>query len=180
MRFFQSTCLKYCACQEKWRQVIRSAAPVTQNHLPKTEDLMLQNATPHRKSPPGPPNISDEHVSCTAPATENAFLQIHFECPTPANTFETDTKPSRFAHFWQGAQSLAPATRNDIWPSRSGPSMWCFDVFNMLTWKCASCHNGVHFCNISTSKGAPKLVWFDFEMCFAPQQHALFRHLNFQ
>ena len=36
---------------------------------------MLQNATPLRKSAPWPPNISDEHVSCTAPATENASLQ---------------------------------------------------------------------------------------------------------
>ena len=31
---------------------------------------MLQNATPVRKSAPGPPNSSDEYVSCTAPATE--------------------------------------------------------------------------------------------------------------
>ena len=54
-----------------------------QNHLPKTEDLMLQNATPLRKSAPSPPNISDEHVSCTAPATENASLQILFKCPNP-------------------------------------------------------------------------------------------------
>ena len=29
-----------------------SAAPVTQNHLPKADDLMLENATPLRKSPP--------------------------------------------------------------------------------------------------------------------------------
>ena len=33
LRFFHSTCRKYCACHEKWCQVIRSAAPVTQNHL---------------------------------------------------------------------------------------------------------------------------------------------------
>ena len=110
---------------------------------------MLQNATPLRKSAPGPPNSSDEHVSCTAPATENASLQILFKCPTPAIIFGNATKPSRFAHFWQGAQSLAPATRNDIWTSKSGPNMWCFSHFN-------------------------------FEMCFAPQQRALFRHLNFQ
>ena len=45
---------------------------------------MLQNATPLRKSAPGPPNISDEHVSCTAPATENASSQIPFKCLTPA------------------------------------------------------------------------------------------------
>ena len=39
------------------------------------------------------------------------------------------------------------------------------------------------FFNITTSKSGPKLVCFvhfDFEMCFAPQRRALFRHLNFQ
>ena len=110
---------------------------------------MLQNATFLRKSAPWPPNISHEHVFCTAPATENASLQILFKCPTPAMVFGNVTKPSRCAHFWQGAQSLAPATRNDIWTSKSGANMWCF-------------------------------VHFDFEMCFAPQRRALFRHLNFQ
>ena len=60
---------------------------------------MLQNATSLRKSGPGPPNISDEHVSCTAPATENASLQILFKCPTPAIVFGHATKPSRFPHF---------------------------------------------------------------------------------
>ena len=44
--------------------------------------------------------------------------------------FGNATKPSRFAHFWQGAQSLAPATRNDIWTSKSGASMWCFVHFD--------------------------------------------------
>ena len=44
-------------------------------------------------------------------------------------------------------------------------------------------HNGLHFFDIWTSKsGAGMLcfVHFDFEMCFAPQRRALFRHLNFQ
>ena len=56
-------------------------------------------------------------------------------------------------------------------------------VLYILTWKCASCHNGVHFFDISTSKSNPKLVCFvhfDFEICFAPQRHTLFRHLNCQ
>ena len=58
---------------------------------------------------------------------------------------------------------------------------WC--VLYMLTWKCASRHNGVHFFDISTSKSGPTMVCFvhfDLEMCFAPQRRALFRHLNFQ
>ena len=56
-------------------------------------------------------------------------------------------------------------------------------VFNILTWKCASRHNGVHFFNISTSKNGPRMVCFvhfDLETCFAPQRRALFRHLNCQ
>ena len=58
---------------------------------------------------------------------------------------------------------------------------WC--VLYILTSKCASRHNGVHFFDISTSKSGPTLVCFvhfDFKMCFAPQRRALFRHLNFQ
>ena len=110
---------------------------------------MLQNATPLRKSVSWPANISDEHVFCTAPATRNASLQVLFKCPTSAIVVGTATKSSRFANFWQGGESLVPATRNDIWTSKSGANMWCF-------------------------------LHIDFEMCFAPQRHAPFRHLNFQ
>ena len=55
---------------------------------------------------------------------------------------------------------------------------WC--VLYILTWKCASRHNGVHFFDISTAKSGPELVCFvhfDFEMCFAPQRRAIF-HLS--
>ena len=110
---------------------------------------MLQNATPLRKSTPWPPNISDEHVSCTAAAAENASLQILFKCPKPAIVFGNDTRPSPFADFWPGAQSLALATKNNIWTSKSAPNP---SVFYTI----------------------------DLETCFAPQRHALFRHLNFQ
>ena len=55
--------------------------------------------------------------------------------------------------------------------------------FNILTWKRASHHNGVHFFDMSTSKSAPKVrcfVHFDFETRFAPQRRPLFQHVNFQ
>ena len=55
--------------------------------------------------------------------------------------------------------------------------------FNILTSKCASRYNGVHFFDISTAKSGPRMVCFvhfDFQTCFAPQWRALFRHLNFQ
>ena len=120
---------------------------------------MLQNATPLRKSAPGPPNSSDEHVSCTAPATENTSLQILFKCPTPAIVFGNATKPSRFAHFWQGAESLAPARQNHIWTfnfqkwSEHGVlcSFWLGNVLRATT-----------ACTFSTSQ-LPKVVW---EWCF--------------
>ena len=56
-------------------------------------------------------------------------------------------------------------------------------VFNILTSKCASRHNGMHFFDIATSKRGPTLkcfVHFHFEMCFAPQRRKLFRYRNFQ
>ena len=101
----------------------------------------------------------------------------------------------------------------DIWTSKSGPRPSVFNTFDLemcfapqrralfrhlnlqkwsehrqcfvtlLTWKCASRHNGVHFFDIATSKSRPTLrcfLHFDLEMCFAPQRRALFRHLNFQ
>ena len=48
-------------------------------------------------------------------------------------------------------------------------------VFDILTWKCASRHNGMHFFNTTTSKSAPNpvcFVHFDFDMCFSPQRRA--------
>ena len=53
----------------------------------------------------------------------------------------------------------------------------------ILTSKCVSGHNGVHFFDISTFKSGPSMgcfVHFDLEMCFAQQRRAPFRHLNFQ
>ena len=111
---------------------------------------MLQNASPLRKSVPWPPNISDEHVSCIAPATRNMHLgRSSSNVPRLPMFLKLLQNPHVFLKKWQGAQSLAPATRNDIWTSKSGPSKVCF-------------------------------VPFDLEMCFAPQRRALFWHHNFQ
>ena len=131
---------------------------------------MLQNATPLRKSAPSPPNISDEHVSCTAPATElcvPSFLDM-LQNLHVLLTFDKVHNPLR----------LPRETTSE----RQKVVRAC-SVFNIFTSKCASRHNGVHFFDISTSKSSPELrcfVHFDFEMCFAPQRRALFRHLNFQ
>ena len=51
-------------------------------------------------------------------------------------------------------------------------------ALHILTSKCASPHNSVHFFDVATSKSCPTLrcfVHLDLEMCFAPQQRALFQ-----
>ena len=60
---------------------------------------------------------------------------------------------------------------------------WTWCILCILTSKCASCQNCAHFFSISTSKNGPTMtmvcfVHFDFEMCNAPQRHAIF-HLSF-
>ena len=125
-------------------------------------------------------NLSAEYVSCTAPATQNASLQILFKHLTPANFLKIAARPQRFAHFGRGAESHVPATPKHTQTPKSVRE-WC--VLYILTSTCASRHNGVHFFDIATSKSGPNpwcFVHFDLEMCFAPQRRALFRHLNFQ
>ena len=105
------------------------------------------------------------------------------------------------------AQSLAPATRNGIWTSKSGPNPWCFWHFdfkmcfapqrralfrhlNFQKWSEPGVFRTLRnvllattACTFSTSQ-LPKVVrercvfvHFDLEMCFAPQRRAIF-HLS--
>ena len=129
----------------------------------------------------------------------------------PSILFANATKPSRFAHFWQDAQSRAPATRNGIWTSKNAPnpSVFCTFDFEMCfalqrralfrhlsyqkwsepgmfcTFWLRNVLRATTTCTFSTSQ-LPKVVgtwcvlYILLEMCFAPQQRALFRHLNFQ
>ena len=79
--------------------------------------------------------------------------------------------------FWLG-NVLRATTACTFWTSQLPKVVRSWGVLYILTWKCASRHNRVHFLDISTSKSGPTLVWFvhfDLEMCFAPQRRALFR-----
>ena len=92
------------------------------------------------------------------------------------------SEPRVFCTFWRG--NVLRATTACTFSTSQLPKVvrtWC--VLYILTWKCASRHNGVHFFDISTSKSGPNVVCFvhfDLEMCLAPQRRALFRHGNFQ
>ena len=87
--------------------------------------------------------------------------------------------PLVFCAFWLG--NVLRATTACTFSTSQLPKVvrqWC--VLCILTWKCASRHNGVHFFNISISKSGPNVVCFvhfDLEMCFAPQRRAI-SHLS--
>ena len=87
--------------------------------------------------------------------------------------------PLVFRTFWLG-HVLRTTTACTFSTSQLPKVVRTPSVLYILTWKCASHHNGVHFFDISTSKSGPKLVCFvhfDLQMCFAPQRRAIF-HLS--
>ena len=104
---------------------------------------------------------------CFAPQRRALFQHLNFQKWSEHGVFCT---------FW--LPNVLRATTACTFSTSQLPKVvrsWC--VLYILTWKCASRHNGVHFFNISTSKSGPKLVCFvhfDLEMCFAPQRRALF------
>ena len=107
---------------------------------------------------------------CFAPQRRALFRHLNSQKWSEAGVFCT---------FWLG--NVLRATTACTFSTSQLPKVvreWC--VLYILTWKCASRHNGVHLFDISTSKSGPKLVCFvhfDLEMCFAPQRRALF-HLS--
>ena len=135
--------------------------------------IWCSKTTSLRKSTPWPPNISDEHVFCTAPATRNASSRSSSNAPRLPSFLEMLQNPHVLFAFGKVQNPLRPPRKNTSKPSKVvRPCGAC----SVLTWKCASRHNGVHLFDISTSKSDPELACsahFDSEMCFAPQ-------LNFQ
>ena len=204
------------ACCDFSTPPVKSTAPTTARSyevLHLSRKIISANLTVwYSRKKPGPRNSSDEHVSCTVPATENASFQILFKCHTPAIVFGNATKPSWFysllvrctipsachakqrfkAQKWREhvvlftfwLRNVLHATTACTFSSSQLPKVvraWC--SLHILTWKCATRHNDVHFFIISTSKNAPNVrcfYLFHWQMCFAPQWCALFRHLNFQ
>ena len=110
---------------------------------------------------------------CFAPQRRALFRHLNFQ---------KWSEPGVFCTFW--LRNVLHATTACTFSTSQLPKVvraWC--ALYILTWKCASRHNGVHFFDIATSKSGPDLVClinFDLEMCFAPQRRALVRHRNCQ
>ena len=179
---------KRCTCHAK------SSSQNWSSYAPK--------CSPLRKSVPGPPNISDEHVSCIAPATENASLQILFKCPTPPNVFETAAAAKTLTfcslltrckipcachakrHLNAQKCRVLRATRRTLFQHLNFQK--CSDTELLCTCWLRNVLPATTAWTFSSSQ-LPKVLraWcalyvFCFEMCLPPQRRALFRDLNFQ
>ena len=180
-RFFHSTCLKYCACHGKSdarsyevlhlsRKIIfpklkircSKMQPLSGN---QRSDLLtsLMNMSLVLRLP------RDMHLSRSSSNVPRlpSFLEM-LQNPHVLLTFDKVHNP---LHLPRETTSDRPKVVRTC----------C--VFNIMTSKRASRHNGVHFFDMSTSNSGPVLVYFvhfDLEFCFTPQLRALFRHLNFQ
>ena len=87
---------------------------------------------------------------CFAPQRRALFRHRNFQKWSEAGVFCT---------FWLG--NVLRATTACTFSTSQLPKVvrsWC--VLYILTWKCASRHNGVHFFDIATSKSGPKLACF--------------------
>ena len=107
---------------------------------------------------------------CFAPQRRALFRHLNFQ---------KWSETASFLHFWLGnvLRATTACTFSTSWLPKVVRDR---QFFTLLTWKCASRHNGVHFFDISTSKSGPDLVCFghfDLEMRFAPQRRAIF-HLS--
>ena len=107
---------------------------------------------------------------CFAPQRRALFRHHNFQKWSGAEAFCT---------FWLG-NVLRATTACTFSTSQLPKVVRRWGVLYILTSKCASRHNGVHFFDIATSKSGPRMVCFvhfDFKMCFAPQRRAIF-HLS--
>ena len=99
---------------------------------------------------------------CFAPQQRALFRHLNFKkC----------SEPCVFRAFWLG-NVLRATTASPFSTSQLPKVVRDRQFLTLLTWKCASRHNGVHFFDVSTSKSALNLVCFvhfDLDMCFAPQ-----------
>ena len=241
--FFQSICLNYCACHEKLMPGHTKCGTCQGKIISANLKIWCSKMQPFsgNQRPDLLKGLMNMSLVLRLPRKMHP-CRSSSNVPRLPSFVEMLRNPHVFAHFWEGAQSLAPATRKQhlnlqksrktcgdlyiltskcasrhhgvhfFWHlnfqkwSDNGvfctfwlrnvlgattactfstsqlPKVvrpWC--VLYILTWKCASRHNGVHFFDISTSKSGPRMACFahfDFEMCSTPpQRRAIFSSL---
>ena len=175
-----TTCIIPCACHAKRHLNLQKCSELISAFTLLTSKCASRHNGVHffdiATSKSGPRMVCFVHFDlemCFAPQRRALFRHRNFQKWSDGGVFCT---------FWLG--NVLRATTACTFSTSEPPKVarTC-GVFNILTSKGASRHNGVHFFDIWTSKSGPRMVCFvhfDFEMCFAPQRRALFRHRNCQ
>ena len=91
--------------------------------------------------------------------TVSFFYTFHFQMCFRHLNFQKCSEHSVLCTFW--LRNVLRATTACTFSTSQCPKVvrrWC--VLYILTWKCASRHNGVHFFNVSTAKSGPTMVCF--------------------
>jgi len=148
-----------------------------QNHLSKPQDLMLQNATLPGKQRPDLLTALMNMSLALRPPSEMHLARSSAYAPRLPSFLKLPQNPHVSLTF---DKVLSPWCLPRETTSERPKVLRTPQFFALLTSKCASHYNGVHFFDIPTSKSDPKMkcfVHFDFEMCFAPQRRELF-HLS--
>ena len=184
LRFSQSTCLKYCAATKKWCQVICLLYCACHGKCIFADPRQLSHAC-HRfwkcyKTLTSCSLLTRCAIPCACHAKRHLNLQKWSEPQRRALfrhlNFQKWSQHGVFLTFW--LRSLLRATTACTFSTSQLPKVirTCCALC-ILTSKCASRHNSVHFLDISISKSGPRMVCFvrfDLEMCFAPQRRAIF------
>ena len=139
--------------------------------------MSLRYCACHEKVMPG----HTKCCTCHAKSSQQTWRSDAPKCnPSQEIVFETATNPRVLLTFDKVHNPLRVPRKTT---SERPKVLRTRKFFTLLTSKCASRHNVVHFFDMSTSKNGPR-PWvfntFDFEMCFTPQRRALFQHLHFQ
>ena len=124
---------------------------------------------------------------CFAPQRRALFRHLDFQKWSGPGVFCTfwlgnGPRPPSFLHFWLG-NVLRATTACTFSTSQLPKVVRDRQFFTLLTWKCASRHNGrALFRHLDFQKWSETASFLHFwlGMCFAPQRRALFRHLNFK
>ena len=138
---------------KKWCQVIRSAAPVTQNNrkiISANLKIWCSKMQPVSRNQRPDLLTSLMNMSFVLHLPRKMYLcRSSSNVPCLPSFLEMLQNPHVLLTFEEVHNPLHLPHETNIWTSKSGPNPWCFKHF-------------------------------DFEMCFAPKRRALFRHLNFQ
>ena len=146
LSFFHSMCPKYWTCHEKVKPSHTKCCIVL--HL-SSKIILANRKIWCGQMQPLSGNQRQDRRTClthasfvTAPATRNASLPTLLKRPTPANDFETATKPSVLLTFGKVQDPLRLPHKTTL--QRPKMVRAC-GAFSMFTSKCASRHNVAHF-----------------------------------